>query len=481
MKENSQVQKIYVGIDLGTSFAKIVAVQDGTLVFEQRTEYVNDPFHTVIELLGGLISHFPSTHSYSIAFSSAMHSVMGVLEDTIITDILTWMDNRSSSVSTKLTKGELADKLYATTGTPVHPMSPLCKITYLREQEERLRDENIRWVSIKEWVWWKITGKWEVDISVASATGLYDIHEKRWNPASLLIAGITESQLSEVVPMTYPSVDTLGAVSSKFPGIHFHWVMGGSDGVMATIGSGALALDQAALTIGTSGAIRVLTKEVPDFTRHGLFCYAIDEILYLCGGPMNNGGAVLHWFATKVLEEPLQDTMGIRKFVEESMNADPGDLIFLPYIYGERAPYWDPFLRGSFIGLSAEHGKKEMKKAVWEGISFAMKQIMDKMLRSGININLIRVSGGFTASSFWVQHLCNLLEAPMEQMDSVDASAIGAAYMSYLSEHPEADYNGINRWLKIAQHWNPQPIDLKVRERMSKFNIQSAIKSPDTH
>jgi gluconokinase len=252
------------------------------------------------------------------------------------------------------------------------------------------------------------------------------LHTLDWNPEALLIAGLTAGKLSLPVPVT-----------RKIEKGNIHWVIGGSDGCLAQLGSGAMTSGAAALTIGTSGAIRILLPRLWVDERKELFTYLLDEENFVCGGATNNGGIVLQWWQQQVMGKSgdVNDLAG--EFVSEASTAEPGcdGLVCLPYFGGERAPVWNSAARGQFVGVHNRHGQPEFKRAILEGIGFSFLMLLHKLELAGGPIEKIYASGGFTHNPLWVKLMADILRKPiLVPEEEVDASAMGAIAIGMKAE-----------------------------------------------
>jgi len=193
-----------------------------------------------------------STNHLTVSFSAAMHSIMLVNKAAVpLTPLYTWADTSSLPVMEHFKHNPLATGLFFETGTPLHPMSPFCKLAWMRLSIPDVLDQAYKCIGIKELVWYRITGEWEIDYSLASATGIFSQISFDWNATAIQLAGIRKDQLSLPVPVT-----------RKICKGNFTWVIGASDGCLAQLGSGAMEKGTAALTIGTSGAIRITLPEL---------------------------------------------------------------------------------------------------------------------------------------------------------------------------------------------------------------------------
>jgi gluconokinase len=221
-----------------------------------------------------------------------------------------------------------------------------------------------------------------------------------------------------------------------------NFCIGSSDGCLAVIGSGALGSGKAGLTIGTSGAIRLLNPIPVYHYPEMIFNYLLEDGMFICGGPVNNGGNTVQWLLktfwdkTKVTQD---DYRQLFKYIEEIATGSNG-LLFLPYIHGERSPIWDEKASGVFVGIRPEHTKAHFSKAVLEGICFGLNMVLE-LLNESIPIEQINVSGGFTHAPGWLQLLSDISGKRLCLPHNEDASALGAAFIGMKSAGWIKDYN----------------------------------------
>lgn len=201
--------------------------------------------------------------------------------------------------------------------------------------------------------------------------------------------------------------------------------IGSSDGCLANIGSGVFKDNEATLTIGTSGAVRITTAKPLLNEKPALFCYPVLNDLYVKGGAVNNGGNVLQWFSQSFTDDSDES---YEKLIDiaASVNAGVDGLIFLPYLQGERAPIWNASARGVFFGINSLHGTSHFIRAMLEGVSFGLYDVFCELRKSSNDIDTIYVSGGFTKSGFWVQMIADIFNRKVLVSDVADASAMGA-------------------------------------------------------
>ncbi len=446
-----------IGIDIGTGSTKAVAVsQSGETLASTRVSYPTlnsipghseqDPEVIWQAFLTALTQLITRTNEapHAVCLSSAMHSVIPVdNHGNALHPMITWADNRSADVASQLRTSESGKRLYEETGTPLHAMSPLCKIIWLRENNPDLFLRTARFISIKEFIWFRLFNVFEVDYSIASASGLFNINTLTWHEHALRLAGLSHERLSIPVNTNHTITGVKGTIRIPDSLRNIPFVIGSSDGCLANKGSYATVPGVAALTIGTSGAIRVARQKPALNWEHMTFNYRLNENVFISGGPINNGGIALKWYAEKLLGKKLNSDAGYAELLATLSDVPPGSggLIFLPYLFGERAPIWNSNAFGVFFGITGQHGQAHFTKAVIEGILFSLYQIMRGIEADGNAISRIHVSGGFVRSQQWVQLLATIFGKKVALVNREDASAIGAAFLGFDTLGIQGDYD----------------------------------------
>ena len=226
------LQACTIGVDMGTTTVKAASFDDiGREVAgasqevelehpdSQAAEQSPHAVYAAVTQVLANVSQQSRERGYTatrIGLSSAMHSLMLVCEDNIpLTPAITWMDERAKDEADALWSTQQGKDLYARTGTPIHPMAPLAKLLWLRKHRSEVFQQSARFVSLKEWVWYQWFGEWQVDASIASATGLYNLHEQAWDGGALSLVHIYADRLSAIVPTIYSRVDAMIQISSR--------------------------------------------------------------------------------------------------------------------------------------------------------------------------------------------------------------------------------------------------------------------------
>jgi gluconokinase len=169
-----------------------------------------------------------------------------------------------------------------------------------------------KYISLKEYVLFQLTGQYRVDESMASSTGLFDITAKKWSTEALNFAHISSSQLSEVSSVMDNTL-TLKPEIAKSWGISIDTqiILGATDGCLATLGAGIISEGKAVISIGASSAVRIAGKELLKDQQQRVFNYLLTDNCYISGGPGNNAGVVFEWFAKEFVI--FQNTLTLKK------------------------------------------------------------------------------------------------------------------------------------------------------------------------
>lgn len=440
----------YIGIDIGTGSTKAIAIEASAdrILHTVQSHYPTlqplphyseqDPeliWLAFVKCIRLVVEHLKES-PVAIGISSAMHSLIPVdSSGHALMNSITWADGRSTVFAEEIQKSPEAKDLYEHTGTPIHAMSPLSKLCWIRAHEPGIFSRSHKFLSIKEYIWHKLFGEYEVDYSIASGSGLFDIYQHRWYEVALSLAGIDATHLSKPVNTSYKRSDINPEIRKQLltsPQTLF--VIGATDGCLANLGSNAVAPGIASLTIGTSGAIRMAGNH-PCYNFNSMtFNYLLDDKIYISGGPINNGGAVWKWFVTNFISKGASSedyASALKKTSNISAGSD--GLIFLPYLMGERAPIWDSKSCGVFFGVNIKHTQIHFVRAVIEGISFALYSVGQALEEASGHIEFIYASGGFVQSKEWLQIIADVFNKKVYRQNTEDASAIGAALMAIRS------------------------------------------------
>lgn len=458
----------YLGVDIGTSSVKVLAItekgktivrfsQDLSILSNKEGHQEQNPEHileAVVSVLSQLMNELKE-QPLGISFSAAMHALICVdANEGLLTNCWLWSDARSAEVAQSLRKNALGDIIFSATGTPIHPMSPLCKIRWLQENQPDIHTKTTCFFDIKSYLIWRLFGEKVIDYSMASATGLFSGKNTKWDNQALDFCGISEDKLPNPVSPFY-KLPSLRKEFVKKTGISAQtpFVMGASDGCLANLGAGAMTKGIVALTIGTSAAIRTTNSTFSTAKTGTLFTYILEEKSYLIGGASNNGGNVMQWFTEKVTKKK-----SVGNLFEQTKDISAGaeGLTFLPYIFGERAPLWDANAKGMYHGVSMSHGQLHFAKATLEGILFNLRFILEEIEETTtIPIDKIVAGGGFFRSKIGTQLAADILGKKIVLRESHDNSAYGAVLQAMKGLGHITDYKEKRNWWQKGNTFKP--------------------------
>ncbi len=437
-----------VTIEIGTNAVRVVAFDlSGKVVGSMKGSYPTfhvepdyseqDPeqlFITMLYVLKNLLSEEIHPKGYvvvCICFSASMHSLLPIDKHGVpLGNAMTWADNRAKKEAQELKESSFGGKIYEATGTPIHPMSPLAKIAWLRRHEPKRFSETYKFLSIKSYIIQQLTDHYVLDYSLASATGLMNIHHLSWEGSALDYIGITQEQLPELVSV-FHSPGQLRKAYQKSLGLsdNVKIIVGSSDGCLAMLAGGRWEDGRATVTIEDSGAVRIIGKKVIQDGEQRIFNYLLTDKHFVSGGPTNNGGVIFEWFARQFgdFRSPFEMEYTVENLITEATQVAIGSegLIFLPYLLGERAPIWNPNARGSYFGINIKHERQHFVRATIEGILYEIYNI-GKTLQQHRNITSLTANGSFASIPACTQILADIFNKPINVGENPDSNAQGA-------------------------------------------------------
>ncbi|MCE6992715.1 gluconokinase [Dyadobacter sp. CY323] len=474
-----------VGCDIGTTNVKSVAFDsvsgailashsEGYEMDHPKPDWSEEDPDEIFEAACNTIKKVTNTLKnkdtlLGISFSAAMHGVLALDKNgKRLTKLIIWADNRSSDIAVKLRSSQVGKKIYANNGTPIHAMTPVCKLLWLKENEPGIYKNASRFVGIKEYIIYRLTGKFLIDYSIASATGMFNIRELKWDAYTLKKLGLKEEKLSLAVSPYH--IDKLPAGNPAGLPEGTSLIMGASDGCLANLGSGAIEDGTMAVTIGTSAAVRISSNKPYSDPFMQTFCYVLDEKTYIIGGPSNNGAVIFEWLMNTFFPKEEYDQV-----FQEASEIEPGanGLLFYPYLLGERAPLWSSAVRGGFSGLDIQHTRTHFARAVMEGILLNAYSI-GKILMEMQQIETIYANGGFAKSPIWVQMLSDIFGKKVKLNETVETGAVGAAMIGLKALNVYQSFSQMKSFTTVGQEFDPKAAVHKSYQELSEKFIKGA-------
>jgi xylulokinase len=354
-------------------------------------------------------------------------------------------------------------KVYATTGNRLDPRSPLCKMLWLKREEPAIYRKTRRFVQSKDYLVGRMTGAWDTtDLSDASHAQWMDLSAGKYAVDMLGALGLSVDKLPSRLLRGIDLAGSLSGSAARELGLKsgIPVAVGGGDGACATVGSGCVLPGEAYSCIGTTAWVSV-TRKTPLFdSRRRVF-----NIMMLDGkhtgvfGTTQCAGRAVEW-AMKLVGES-----DFRRFDRLLRSADAGNpgLIFLPYLEGERSPVFDADARGVLFGLRTSHRREHVLRSVIEGVSFALRDVVD-ILRTAGEIRVLRLIGGGGRSSVWQQILSDICDVEIHLLSTAaaEATSLGAALAAGTAVGLFPDLPAAVRGVAVEEHRVPDPAKKRV-------------------
>jgi gluconokinase len=468
------LSQLVVGLDLGTTRCKAVALTpDGAVAASATSAYplysphpgwaeqaAGEVWQGAATALRELCARVPARQLAGLSLSGAMHSLLLVDEaGEPLAPALTWADQRAAPQAKMLRERADTQALYGRTGCPVQSIYHLAKLRWWSDVEPELGRRAARFITLKDWILWRLAGIWATDQGMASTSGLLDIHRLDWDQEALGLAGVTANQLPALAQparvagsITQPAAEATG-LPAGLP-----VVPGTSDGGTANLGSGAVRAGQSVITMGTSGAVRRVVAEPLLDPLQRTWCYVLLERRWFAGGAINNAGLALQWVRERFYPDVPGDA-GYARLIEDAAGVEPGaeGVMFLPYFTGERSPHWDPEARALVSGLGLTHTRAHIARAVLEGVAYCLDDVWEVLTAEAPASGEARLTGNVTHNPAWAQIVADVLGVPLLADEAADASALGAALLGHLALGHLARLDDAAKVLPTGRAYEPDP------------------------
>jgi len=412
------------------------------------------------ELLQGID---PSSAA-AVSFSGQMMGCLCVdRHGRPLRDAIIWADMRASEEQQEIEQRIDHEEFYHLTGHRISSSYSVEKLMWLKKHEPDVYRNTYKMLNAKDFIVSRLTGKFITDYSDASSTNLFDISTFTWSEKIIEVTGIDPDKLPEAVPSTTIAGEVLGTVSSE-SGLPAgtQVVIGGGDGMCASVGAGSVAPGNMYNCLGSSSWVSI-TSEKPIFDtemRTFNWAHVVPGLIGPCG-TMQAAGLSYEWALQTLYTKELQSA-GSKKEVlqlaESEIQSSPvlaKSLLFHPYLIGERSPRWNDRAKGSFIGLTSEHARPDMMRSVVEGIAMNLKIIFD-ILQAGRNITEMSVIGGLANGYSVRKILADVFDIDIVKIDRAEeASSIGAAVTAGVGVGLISDFSEVSKFIKAESREHP--------------------------
>lgn len=444
----------YIGVDIGTSGTKTVLFDKlGNIIASALEEYPlyqpqngyaeQDPadwWNAAKNTIAAVMKNIPADEVKGIGLSGQMHGLVMLDEKgEVIRRSIIWCDQRTAAECVEITEKVGAKRLIEITANPALTGFTASKILWVRNHEPENYARCAKILLPKDYIRYKLTGEFATEVSDASGMQLLDVPGRCWSEEVLEKLDIDIDLLGKV----YESPEVTGTVTAEAAALtglkEGTIVVGGAgDNAAAAVGTGVVEDGKAFTTIGTSGVVYAHSSgiSIDPKGRVHTFCCAVPGAWHIMG-VTQGAGLSLKWFRDNFCsaEKETAALMDTDPYVlmdkeAETVPIGADKLLYLPYLMGERTPHLDPDARGVFFGLSAVHGKKEMLRAVMEGVAFSLNDCKNIIGGMGVPVDDMMACGGGGRSPLWRQMLADLYDCPVKTVDSKEGPALGVAILA---------------------------------------------------
>ncbi|MBC8079540.1 MAG: xylulokinase [Gorillibacterium sp.] len=471
----------FLGIDLGTSAVKCILVdREGQVKAGHSVEYPllqphpgwaeqnpEDWWHGTGACIKALLdkSGVTADKIEGVGLSGQMHGSVFLDQDLkVIRPALLWCDQRTAEQCEWIENRVGKERLGDLTGNSALTGFTAPKIIWLRQHEPEAYARIAHIMLPKDYVRLMLTGEFGMDVADASGTLLLDVAARSWSSEVLDKLSIQP----EWLPPLFESNDVVGqvlqtAVALTGLAAGTPVVAGGGDQACGAVGVGVVKPGIASVALGTSGVVFVhddAYQEDPERRLHS-FCHGVPGKWHRMGVMLAAGGSFQWWknhFAFEELQQAALEGKDVYQYLTALAEQAPigsEGLLFAPYLTGERVPYPDPKARGAFVGLNLRHTKAHLTRAVMEGITFGLRDSLELMKESSVEVSELRVNGGGARSPFWRQMIADIFGYPVVTVNSTDGPAYGAAVMAASGVLKRDITSLCEEWIKVVDRTEP--------------------------
>ena len=445
-----------IGVDCGTSGTKTVLFrEDGTVMASATVEYPmyqpkngyaeQDPADwkaAMIRTIQTVVtkSGVAKEEIKGIGISGQMHGlVMLDKENQVLRKSIIWCDQRTAAEVEEMNRVVGREKLMEITANPALTGWTAAKILWVRNNEPDVYEKCRHILLPKDYLRLILTGEYATEVSDASGMQLLDIANRCWSDELLHLLQIDKDLLGKVHEscevtgtLTREMADTLGLCEGTV-------VVGGAgDNAAAAVGTGVVRDGKAFTTIGTSGVVFAHTSSMAMDTKGRVHtcCAAVPNSWHVMG-VTQGAGLSLKWFrdnfcmaekeAAALMGEDPYNLMN-KQAAQSPIGANK--LLYAPYLMGERTPHLDADCRGMFFGLSAMHTRRDLLRAVMEGVTYSLKDCLNVLAEMGVAPETMLACGGGGKSPLWRQMLADVFQMPVATTVNTEGPALGVAILA---------------------------------------------------
>ncbi|MBX3598301.1 MAG: xylulokinase [Rhizobiaceae bacterium] len=394
----------------------------------------------------------------AIAISAGAHS--SVLADETgrpLRPAIMWNDQRSRAQVNRL-RAEAGDRIGPISTNTITPTWTLPHLVWLNENEPQTISATQRLYPAKDWLRFRLTGDYATEPIDAVGLMLYDPARRGWSEELVGLTGLSMNALPPVIG----SLDVAGRVTPE-AAVHTGLAVGTpviagvSDTAAEALGAGMFRADTGVVKLATAATLSCIASG-PEPTRKLVSYPYLPEPNWFWIAGTNSCASAHAWLRRTLFSQAGGEPLGYGEMDKLASAVAPGSngLYFHPYLNGERAPYYDPDLRADFVGMTFHHGPGHFVRAFYEGIAYSLADCRRQFDEAGVNMPVLRLTGGGSRSALWRQILADVLNARIELPEVADAS-FGCALVAGLGVGAFSPVAGLGDLLKVSSVTEPNP------------------------
>jgi xylulokinase len=471
----------FVGHDLGTSGSKAVLVdEEGRVLASAVGHYAlarpragwaeqapEDWWRAVAETTRAVVrdAGIEPSQVAGLAFAGQMLALVALDRDGAPTrPAISWLDARADAQARRFIRRFGGERvLHWLAGASPTGKDIVAKIAWLADEEPEAYARTAAFTDATGFLVARATGELAIDHTAAGCTGMLDPSSRTWSRFLSRLASFPVAKMPRLVR----PVDVVGALSARAAGelglrAGTPVVMGMADIPAAAVGSGATRPGDAHVYLGTSSWIGVSLARPKSVPHAGIASVpSADPAGFLLIGESETAGACRAWLAAQLRADDAE-------LEALALAAPPGaeGLLFLPWMYGERSPVPDTAVRGAFVGLSLEHERAHLARAVYEGVALNLRWILDACGEAGERCASLRAIGGGATSDAWMQILADVTERPIERVAAPRlAGAVGAALVAAVGVSALPSVESVRARVRVERTFTPRIADAATLAR----------------
>ncbi|HLY42726.1 MAG TPA: xylulokinase [Terracidiphilus sp.] len=449
----------FLGMDVGTGGTRVVLLDaEGRLISAASSEHApfraehpgwaeQDPedwWRAAQDAIRFTLAAAPEPHQSiaAIGLTGQMHGAVLLDENgQVLRPSLIWCDTRTQPECDWLHEKIGYEKLIELTCNPALPNFTLTKLLWVKNHQPEIFAKTRHIMCPKDYVRYRLTGEFAIDVQEASGTLLLDVTHRRWSQEVAEAAGIPESWL----PRVYESPEVCARISETAASLTglaagTKVVAGAGDQGAGAVGMGILQAGSVSATIGTSGVVFAATAKPTKDPKGRLhtFCHAVPGVWHVMG-VTQGAGLSLRW-----LRETFFAGQDYNAMSAEAAKVPAGSegLLWAPYLLGERTPHLDPDVRAAFAGVSVHHTAAHFIRAVLEGVAYSLEDTFTLFAELGIPVTAIRLGGGGARGPLWRKIQAGIYGQPVEILTAEEGGAFGSALLAGV---------GVSHWANLDE------------------------------